>query len=96
MDFLANTILARAGQLAEGTPVSTGTFLDMRTRPAMRSCGFLGRSSYFASGEAFTLCPSSAGSGVALLRPIGSSNSCRGNLVKTLFRRALQPRTLSA
>ena len=37
MDFLANTILARAGQLAEGTPVSPGTFLDMGTRTAIRN-----------------------------------------------------------
>ena len=37
MDFLANTILARAGQLAEGTPVSTGTFSDMDTRPAIHN-----------------------------------------------------------
>ena len=37
MDFLADTILARAGELAEGTPVSTGTFLDMGTRPAIRN-----------------------------------------------------------
>ncbi len=37
MDFLAETILARAGQLAEGTPVSTGTFLDMGTRRAIRN-----------------------------------------------------------
>ena len=35
--FLADRILARAAQLTEGTPVSTGTFLDMGTRPAIRN-----------------------------------------------------------
>ena len=37
MPFLADTILARAGQLAEGTPVRAGTFLDIGTRPAIRN-----------------------------------------------------------
>lgn len=37
MDSLVYTIIARAGQLAEGTPVSAGTFLDVGTRPAIRN-----------------------------------------------------------
>lgn len=37
MDSLADTILGRAGELAEGTPVSTGMFLDLGTRPAIRN-----------------------------------------------------------
>jgi len=37
MEFLADTILERAGRLPEGTPVSVSTFSDLGTKPAIRS-----------------------------------------------------------
>jgi hypothetical protein len=37
MESRADTILERAGRLAEGTPVSAITFLDLGTKPAIRS-----------------------------------------------------------
>ncbi len=79
MDFLADRILARAAQLAEGTPVSTGTFLDMETRPAMRSCGFFGRSSYFASGGIYV---------VPVVSRFGSSAPAPHRLVEQLSRQS--------
>jgi hypothetical protein len=37
MELLADAILTRAGRLPEGTPVSAITFLDLGTKPAIRS-----------------------------------------------------------
>lgn len=37
MELLADAILTRAVRLPEGTPVSTSTFLEMGTKPAIRS-----------------------------------------------------------
>lgn len=37
MESLTDTILERAGRLREGTPVSAITFLDLGTKPAIRS-----------------------------------------------------------
>jgi hypothetical protein len=37
MESLIDDILTRAGGLAEGTPVSTRTFLDLGTKPAIRN-----------------------------------------------------------
>ena len=37
MESLADAILTRAVRLPEGTPVSSGTFLDLGTKPAIRN-----------------------------------------------------------